>query len=151
MAQSVAQVYLHIVFSTKSRQRFLTDRDLRQRLHAYLAGTCNNLDCPAIELGGVEDHVHVLCRFGKSINVSDLIRELKRESSKWVKDQSPNLADFYWQKGYGAFSISPADVARVQEYIRNQETHHKNVTFQDEFRRICRKYGFQLDERYAWD
>jgi REP element-mobilizing transposase RayT len=151
MTQSVAQIYLHIVFSTKNRERFLTDRDLRQHLHAYLAGICNNLDCPAIEVGGVEDHVHILCRLGKSMKVSELIRELKRDSSKWIKEQSPNLADFYWQAGYGAFSMSPADVPRVQEYIRNQEEHHKTVTFQDEFRRICQKYGVELDERYAWD
>jgi hypothetical protein len=85
------------------------------------------------------------------MTVSELIRELKRDSSKWIKDQSPTLADFYWQAGYGAFSLSPADVARVQEYIRNQEEHHKTVTFQDELRQICCKYGIELDERYAWD
>jgi REP element-mobilizing transposase RayT len=151
MPQSVAQIYLHIVFSTKNRERFLTGADLRQRVHAYLAGTCHNLACPAIEIGGVEDHVHVLCRLGKSESVSDLIRELKRESSKWIKGQAPQLADFYWQSGYGAFSISPADVPRVQEYVRNQEEHHRTVTFQDEFRRICHKYGVELDERYAWE
>jgi REP element-mobilizing transposase RayT len=151
LPQSVAQIYLHIVFSSKNRVRFLTVRDLRHRLHAYLAGTCNNLDCPAIEVGGVEDHVHILCRLGKTIPIAELVRELKRESSKWIKEQSPDLANFYWQAGYGAFSISPADVPRVQEYIRNQEEHHKTVTFQDEFRRICQKYGIEFDERYAWD
>ena len=151
MTQSVAQIYVHIVYSTKNRERFLADRDLRQRCHAYLAGACNKLDCPAIEVGGYDDHVHILCRLGKTIQVAELIRELKRESSKWMKDQSPDLADFYWQAGYGAFSISPADIPRVQEYIRNQEEHHQTVTFQDEFRRICRKYGVELDERYGWD
>lgn len=151
MSQSIAQIYLHIIFSTKNRERWLTEGDTRKRAHAYLAGTFTNLDCPTIEVGGVEDHVHVLCRLGKTISVADLIREVKRESSKWIKEQSPRLAGFYWQSGYGDFSISPADVERVREYILNQEEHHKTVTFQDEFRRICRKYGVELDERYAWD
>lgn len=131
MTQSIAQIYVHIVFSTKDRRPFLADRDLRERLHAYLAGTCNNLDCPAIEVGGVEDHVHILCRLGKTMDIAELVRELKRESSKWIKEQSPGLSEFYWQAGYGAFSISPADVPRVQHYIRNQEEHHRTVSFQE--------------------
>jgi putative transposase len=151
MPQSIAQIYLHLVFSTKDRSRFLIDADLRRRAHAYLAGTCNNQNCPAIEVGRVEDHVHVLCRLGKSGSVAELVRELKRESSKWIKEQAPNLAQFYWQSGYGAFSISPADVPRVQQYIRRQEEHHRTISFQDEFRRICQKYGVALDELYAWD
>ena len=151
MSQSLVQLYVHLVFSTKHRQPFLHDADFRERAHAYLAGTCNNLDSPALKVGGVADHVHLLCRLGKTQDVSTLIRELKRESSKWVKEQQPQLADFYWQAGYGAFSISPTHVAALINYIANQTEHHRHESFQDEFRRLCRKYGVEIDERYVWD
>jgi putative transposase len=104
MPQSLAQIYLHIVFSTKHRTPFLIDRDLRNRAHAYLGGTCRNLDSPALKSGGVEDHVHILCRLSKTLSVSDLVRELKRDSSQRIKEMSADLAGFYWQAGYGAFS-----------------------------------------------
>lgn len=151
MSQSLTQIYLHVVFSTKNRVPFLQDRTLRDRLHAYLARTCQNLECPSIIVGGVEDHVHILCRLGKTMSPAVLVRELKRESSKWVKEQSPALAAFYWQNGYGAFSVSPAHVAALQKYIESQEEHHQAETFQDEFRRLLRKYGVEFDERYVWD
>ncbi len=120
-------------------------------MHAYLAGSCKQLDCPALIVGGVEDHVHILCRLGKSIEVATLLRELKRESSKWVKSQETTLQSFQWQAGYGAFSISPAHVSALKEYIQNQEEHHRGESFQDEFRRLCQKYGVEIDERYVWD
>jgi REP element-mobilizing transposase RayT len=151
MPQSLVQIYLHIVYSTKLRRGFLKDPEFRQRTHAYLAGICNNLKCPALIVGGVEDHVHILCRFAKTITVADLLRDLKRDSSKWVKDEQPALAEFHWQLGYGAFSVSPSDVEALQRYIANQEEHHRQETFQDEFRRLCKKYGLEIDERYVWD
>ena len=151
MSQSLSQVYLHVVFSTKNRARFLQDRDLRERTHAYLAGACRNLDSPSIIAGGVEDHVHILCRLAKTLSVSDFIRELKRESSKWLKEQSPDLSSFFWQGGYGAFSISPGHVEDLKRYIANQEEHHKKETFQEEFRRLLRLYGIEFDEKYVWD
>ena len=151
MPQSLVQIYLHIVYSTKERRDFLSSKELRKRTHSYLAGACNSLKCPAILVGGVEDHVHVLCRFGKTIEVATLIRELKRESSKWVKEQDQNLQNFHWQAGYGAFSVSPSHVAALKEYIADQENHHKKISFQDEFRRLCEKYGVEIDERYVWD
>ncbi len=151
MSQSLVQIYVHIVFSTKHRQPYLNDRDFRLRTHAYLAGTCNKLDTPAIKVGGVEDHVHILCRLSKTLDVSTLIREIKRESSKWVKEECPSLSEFHWQAGYGAFSISPSHLDGLVEYIANQEAHHKQESFQDEFRRLCQKYGVPIDERYVWD
>ncbi len=151
MSQSLSQIYLHIVFSTKNRARSFQDRSLRENMHAYLAGTCRNLESPSIIVGGVEDHVHILCRLSKTLCVSELVRELKRESSKWLKDQSPDLATFYWQSGYGAFSISPGHVEMLKTYIANQEEHHKKETFQDEFRRLLKLYGIEFDERYVWD
>jgi len=151
MSQSLAQIYLHIVFSTKNRVRFLQDPLLRGRTHAYLAGTCRNLESPSLIVGGVEDHVHVLCRMAKTLPTSDLVRELKRESSKWLKEQSADLASFYWQNGYGAFSVSPGHVEVLTGYITRQEERHKKETFQDEFRRLLAKYKVEYDERYVWD
>ena len=151
MPQSLVQLYTHLVFSTKQRKTYLQDDALRAKLHAYLAGTCKNLESPSLIVGGVEDHVHVLCRLSKTISVSVLIRELKRESSKWIKTQSRDLSSFHWQNGYGAFSISPAHVDDLKRYISKQAEHHKTETFQDEFRRICRKYGIEIDEQYVWE
>jgi len=151
MSQSLAQIYLHIVFSTKDRRPFLQDPTLRDEAHNYLGGTCNNLGCPVLRVGGTADHVHILCRFGRSISVASLVMELKRESSKWVKTKSDRLADFYWQNGYGAFSVSPGHVEMLRTYIANQEEHHRTETFQDEFRRLLTKYGLEWDERYVWD
>ena len=151
MPQSLVQIYVHLVFSTKSRALFLKDKEFRLQTHAYLAGICNNLESPTIKVGGVEDHVHILCRLSKQGDVSSLIRDLKRDSSKWIKEQRPALADFHWQAGYGAFSVSPSHVPDLIKYIENQMEHHKTESFQDEFRRLLRKYGLELDERYAWD
>ncbi len=120
-------------------------------MHAYLTGTCNNQQSPAITVGGVEDHVHILCRLSKTLDVSVLIRELKRESSKWIKEQDLALAEFAWQNGYGAFSVSPSHVDALKHYILNQEEHHGAESFQDEYRRLCAKYGLEIDERYVWD
>jgi putative transposase len=151
MPQSLAQIYLHIVFSTKERRPFLHEKTIREEMHKYLGGTCNHLECPVLRVGGVSDHVHIFCRLGRTISVADLVRELKRESSQWAKTQAPDLASFYWQNGYGAFSTSPIHVAAVCTYISNQKEHHRIVTFQDEFRRLLTKYRMTWDERYVWD
>jgi putative transposase len=151
MPQSLAQIYLHIVFSTKGRRPWLKQDALREELHAYLGGTCNQLDCPVLRVGGVADHVHILCRLGRSITIADLVRELKRESSKWIKSRATAAKEFRWQNGYGAFSISPGHVPGLRAYIDGQEEHHKEETFQDELRRLFKKYGLEWDERYVWD
>jgi REP element-mobilizing transposase RayT len=151
MPQSLTQVYLHIVFSTKDRKPFLADERLRASSHAYLAGICKNLACPSLIVGGVADHVHILCRFGRTIDIAAMLRELKRDSSKWIKAEQPRLTEFHWQAGYGAFSISPSHVAALQRYILDQVEHHHRETFQDELRRLCKKYGVDMDERYVWD
>ena len=151
MSQSLVQIYVHIVYSTKHRKPFLRDAEFRDRTQRYLAGICRGLASPALMVGGVADHVHILCRLGKTVEIADLIRDLKRDSSKWIKAQQPRLADFHWQHGYGAFSISPSHVQALNDYIARQEDHHRRETFQDEFRRMCRKYELDLDERYVWD
>ena len=124
MSQSLVQIYLHVVFSTKQRQPFLADNQIREQAHAYLAGICKNLKCPALIVGGVEDHVHILNRHSKNISVADFLRDLKRASSEWIKTLSPTLSSFHWQAGYGAFSISPSHVTEVRSYIAKQDEHH---------------------------
>ena len=151
MSQSLVQIYLHLVFSTKLRQGFLKDMTLRQGMHAYLAGICNQSKCPALIVGGVEDHVHILCRLAKMLCVADFIRELKRDSSKWIKCKDSTMKDFKWQEGYGAFSISASHVKTLETYIAQQEEHHHAEPYQDEMRRLCREYEITLDERYVWD
>ncbi|MFN0056294.1 MAG: transposase [Planctomycetales bacterium] len=151
MPQSLAQIYLHIVFSTKGRHPWLEDREKRLDLYKYLAGTCQNQECPSLTIGGVEDHVHILCRFGRTTSVADLLKELKRTSSIWVKENIVGCDQFHWQSGYGAFSISPSHILPLQHYIENQEEHHRRESYQDEFRRLLRKYEIEWDERYVWD
>ena len=151
MPQSLAQIYLHVVFSTKGRAPFLNDDSLRADVHAYLAGICRNTDSPSIIVGGTSDHVHILCYLSKTQTVADLVREIKRESSKWIKVKASDLSAFHWQNGYGAFSISPSHIELVRNYIQNQREHHREESFQDEFRRLLKKYGMDCDERYVWD
>src|SRR5437764_13052824 len=110
MSQSLAQIYVHIVFSTKDRRPFLADRPIRDEMHRVLGGICNDLGSPVLIVGGVADHVHILCHLGKTSSPADLIKELKRQSSLWVKTKGPTFADFHWQSGYGAFSVSPSHV-----------------------------------------
>jgi REP element-mobilizing transposase RayT len=151
MPQSLSQVLLHLVFSTKGRAPYLQDNEVRSALHGYLVGACNNRGCPSIQTGGVADHVHILCRFSKTITIADLIRELKRESSKWIKEKYPTVGDFHWQSGYAAFSLSPVHVQPLVSYIQTQEEHHQKESFQDELRRVMRQCGVEWDERYVWD
>jgi REP element-mobilizing transposase RayT len=151
MPQSLVQLYTHIIFSTKHRQLFLTPPPLQKEVHRYLGGARRNLGSPSITVGGVADHVHVLCRLGKTTAAADLIRELKRDSSNWLKTKGGDLARFGWQDGYAALSVSPSHVDALIQYIAGQGEHHRKTTFQDELRRILRKYGIDYDERYLWD
>ena len=151
MPQSLSAVYIHLVFSTKERQPFLRDRYTRESLHAYLGGISRTLDCPPIIVGGIEDHVHLLARFGRTITQAEWVKELKRVSNLWLKEQSRTYADFQWQGGYADFSVSPSNLERVKKYIANQEDNHRKLSFQDELRALLRKHKVEWDERYVWD
>lgn len=151
MPQSLAKVLLHIVFSTKNRAPFLSDLGVRAELHTYMAGVLKSIDCPAIIVGGVEDHVHILCSLSRIRTIAQLLEETKIATSKWVKSKGTAYKDFHWQNGYGAFSVSESKVADVRRYIEEQDKHHRKMTFQDEFRELCRRHNIALDERYAWD
>ena len=151
MPQSLAQIYLHIVFSTKDRYPWLRTAELRNDVHAYISATLNNLGCPCLVTGGVADHIHTLCRLGRQTTVADLVRDIKKASSSMLHDRQAELRAFHWQNGYGAFSVSPSHVELPIEYIRNQEEHHQREGFQDEYRRLLKKYDVNYDERYVWD
>jgi len=151
MSHSLFEVYVHIVFSTKNRIPFLDDNVLRGRTHAYLGGLCKRLDSPVLAVGGVEDHVHIACRQSRHHAPKDFMRLLKEKSSKWMKTTDPSLDSFYWQIGYGMFSVSPGHLPALRLYIANQEEHHRTETFQEEYRRLLKKYGVEYDERYIWD
>jgi len=141
---------MHIVFSTKHRQP-LIHAPFEDELHAYLDGICNKLECQPIKIGGYTDHVHILCMLSKKIALMKLVEEIKSHSSKWVKTLDTSLTDFYWQDGYGAFSVNPSEIEKVITYIANQHQHHSQKSFQDEYRAILKKYKVEYDERYVWD
>jgi putative transposase len=149
MPQSLANVLMHLIFSTKNREPFLSDKDLRQRTHAYLATVLKDIQSPAVIVGGVSDHLHILCHLGRTRAISDLIEQVKVSSSKWLKAEG--VRHFSWQRGYGAFSISQSHVDGVIAYIRTQEEHHKRITFQEEYRAFLARYRIAFDERYVWD
>lgn len=148
MPQSLARVLVYLVFSTKNREPLIAP-DHRDRTFAYLAGTLNALDCPAIIVGGVADHVHLLFVQARTLALSKIVEEVKKESSKWAKAHVH--PGFSWQAGYGAFSLSPSNVPQVTAYIADQEKHHRKRTFQDEFREMLRRHGVEWDERSVWD
>ncbi len=151
MAQSLAKILLHMVFSTKERRPFLRDKPLREELHRYLGGILTNLEGQPLIIGGVEDHVHLLFAHSRTATVADVVKELKSGSSVWLKSKSPEMADFAWQNGYGVFSIGQSQVDDVRAYIAGQEEHHRKISFQDEFRRLLQRYEIEFDERYVWD
>ena len=151
MPQSFSAVNVHLVFSTKHRDPLFRDLDKRKELHAYLGGISKTLDCSPIIVGGVEDHIHFLGRMGRTISLADWVKELKRVSNSWLKEQGPEFAKFEWQRGYGAFSVSQSALASVENYIATQEEHHRTMSFQDEFRAMLQKHELEWDERYVWD
>jgi REP element-mobilizing transposase RayT len=150
MGQSLVKNYIHIVFSTKLRAPII-HAPYNIELYSYLGGICNNLESQVIKIGGYSDHVHILCMLSKKMALAKLIEELKSHSSKWMKTKDQSLKNFYWQDGYGAFSVNPKDVDIVIAYIENQQEHHSNKTFQQEYRAFLKKYKVEYDERYLWD
>ncbi|MBC7447201.1 MAG: IS200/IS605 family transposase [Hymenobacteraceae bacterium] len=151
MAQSLGAVYIHVVFSTKNRVPFLADLTLRADLHGVILGISRDLDCPSLQVGGVEDHVHLLARLHRTSSIADWVKEVKRRSSLWMKETVPELTDFAWQSGYGAFSVGYTQTAATTRYIANQVEHHRQHTYRDEYRRLLTLHGVEFDERYVWD
>jgi REP element-mobilizing transposase RayT len=150
MAQSLSKIYVHLIFSTKARERILPD-EIRPDLHAYLGGTFKGLDCPPIEINTEPDHLHALFLLTRTKTLSDVVGQVKKSSNDWLRSQGPQFADFFWQAGFGAFSVSQSQIEDVQAYIRNQREHHRAKSFQDEFRAFLTAYKVEFDERYVWD
>ena len=151
MPQSLAKILVHTVFSTKDRHQFLRDEALRAELHRYLGGILANHDRQPFIIGGVEDHVHLLSTLSRTCGVAEMVKEVKRGSSLWLKTQGPGLRDFAWQNGNGIFSIGFSQIEGVRNYVAGQQEHHRKVSFQDEFRQFLRRYQIEFDERYVWD
>lgn len=150
MPQSLSNILIHLIWSTKDRHPWLK-ADIRETTHAFLAGAVRQLDCEAYRVGGVSDHVHIAVRLSRTLSVADLVKEIKTASSKWLKTQDATLAGFCWQQGYGAFSVGMSQKEVLLHYIDVQEEHHRTRTFQDEYRAFLKKYGIDYDERFVWD
>lgn len=150
MPQSLARLPIHLVFSTKNRERIITD-SVRDSLHAYMATVLENLGCHAHLINSVEDHVHILFELARTVAVSQAVEEVKKASSKWIKTQGAELAGFAWQAGYGAFAVSESNVPAVREYIAGQQEHHRLKSFQEEYRAFLQRHRIAFDERYVWD
>jgi len=150
MPQSLSKNLIHLIFSTKGRKPVLT-REVREDLHRYCAGILKDLDSPPLVMSFWPDHVHVLFSLNKNLSLARTVMELKRGSSKWLKTQGPAFKNFYWQNGYGAFSVSQSAEAEVSRYIARQEEHHRTRPFQEEYRAFLQRYGIEFDERYVWD
>ena len=150
MGQSLNKIYIHIVFSTKHRQALIKDV-IKDDLFSYIGGICRNLECHPVQICGYRDHVHILCLLSKKTTVVELLEKVKSHSSKWIKTKGNGFENFYWQNGYGAFSVNPSEIEVVKNYILNQEEHHRKKSFQEEFVAFLKKYNVEYDERYVWD
>jgi putative transposase len=150
MAQSLSKVILHIIFSTKNREPWL-DANVRPRMHAYLATICRDLGAEFVHVGGVSDHVHIVTMLPRTLSQAQLIEHIKKTSSKWIKALDTRYRGFFWQRGYGAFSVSPIQLDSVLDYVNKQQEYHSTRTFQEEYRELLRKHGVDFDERYVWD
>ena len=150
MPQSLSRVLVHLVFSTKNRVQVLLP-EIRAELHPYLAVVLKNDNCPSLQVGGVEDHVHLLFALSRTRSISQVVENVKTSSSKWLKTKSPTLADFHWQNGYGIFSVGRSETDGLIHYIRHQEEHHRRMPYQTEYRGFLSEHGIEYDERYVWD
>jgi REP element-mobilizing transposase RayT len=149
MAQTLTRILVHVIFSTKDRACLIKPA-VEPDLHAYMGGICRGNGSPLLCVDGVEDHVHLLVSLSKTLALSDLIMQVKRDSSSWVKERFAAFSSFGWQDGYAAFSIGKSQVERVRAYIASQKEHHGRVSFQDELRRFLEAFGVEYDERYIW-
>ena len=150
MPQSLSKVILHIIFSTKNREPWLDSR-VRPRMHGYLATICRDLGAELVQVGGVADHVHIVTTLPRTVSQAQIVEQIKKTSSKWIKEFDACYRSFFWQRGYGVFSVSPSQLESVLQYIEGQQEHHRTRTFQEEYRALLRRHGVDFDERYVWD
>jgi REP element-mobilizing transposase RayT len=145
MPHAFAKVYLHLVFSTKNRERII-GRDVQPELHRYIGGILKRLGCTPIEIGSEPEHVHALFLLSRTKTIADTVGAVKKSSNDWLKTKGPAYRSFYWQIGYSTFSVSESGVEDVRAYIRNQPEHHRKFTFVEEYRALLRKHGFDPDD-----
>jgi REP element-mobilizing transposase RayT len=150
MPQSLSSVLVHLIFSTKNREPFITPT-IETELHPYMATIFREHNSPSLIIDGTADHIHTLFALGRTIAIADLVEEVKTGSSKWLKTKGREFRGFQWQRGYGAFSIGQSSVAELKRYIRNQKEHHRKIGFEDEYRKFLKLYEIDFDERYVWD
>ena len=147
LSQSFVQFHTHIVFHTKNNKIFISE-ETEDELYAYLAGILKNLKSIPLRIGGTSDHIHVLCTLPKTMAPADLVEEIKKSSSKWIKTKGSKYSNFYWQDGYGGFSVSSYHVEVIKNYITNQKKHHQSTSFLEEYKKLLDEYGVDYDERY---
>lgn len=150
MSQSLSSVLVHLVFSTKNREPFITPK-VEAELHPYTAAIFRSLKSPSLAIDGTTDHVHILFSLARVVTIADIVEEVKTSTSKWIKTKGPEFNDFYWQRGYGAFSIGQSNVTSLKRYIQRQKEHHEHISFQDEYRKVLKAYGIDFDEKYVWE
>ncbi len=150
MPQSLSQVLIHLVFSTKHREPWILT-EIESELHAYCTTVVTNTGCPAVAIGGMADHIHVLFQLSRVRTIADVVEELKTSSSKWIKTKGVQFQGFHWQTGYAALSVGQSGCQQTIDYIRNQQEHHRVRSFQDELRLLMKKHQVEFDERYVWD
>lgn len=150
MSQSISSIYIHTTFSTKGRKPLISEK-VSPNLHTYVASILKNLNSPALIINSMPDYFHILLRKSKTITIADILEEVKKSSSKWMKVQPDGLTSFYWQRGYGAFSVSGSHVDVVSNYIANQKEHHKNMTYREGVERLMKKYEVsEYEPKYYW-
>lgn len=150
MSQSLADIIVHIVFSTKERHPWIQS-EIEPELYAYMSATCRNLDCHIIQINGMPDHIHVLALLGRTITLSKLISEMKSSSSRWIKTKGNQYSKFAWQSGYGAFSVSRPNLNGAMKYLTKQKEHHKTIPFKEELLTMLKRAQIKYDESYLWD
>jgi len=149
MSQSLSNIILHIIFSTKNRVRFIK-KSIEPDLTAYIIGIFRNHGCPSIIVKLMEDHLHAMVSLSRTVTAAEIVKTVKSVSSKWIKEKGPQFRAFHWQGGYGAFSVSPSQKMMVYQYIANQEKHHRTMSFEEEYRKLLERNGVEYDERYLW-
>lgn len=149
MPQSLVKNYIHLVYSTKNRTKMIAD-DFQSRLWSYQSMIFQNCESPAITIGGTSDHIHALFVLSKNQRLCDVVEEVKKSSSKFIKVETQQ-PQFFWQSGYAAFSVSQSSIEQVRRYINHQPEHHRETTFQDELRVLLERHQTEYDERYLWD
>ena len=150
MPQSLSSVLVHLVFSTKNREPYITPQ-IETELYPYMATIFREHKSPTLAIGGISDHLHVLFALARVVTIAELVEAIKTDTSKWIKTKGQSFRNFHWQRGYGAFSVGRSEVSGVKQYIRDQKEHHQLITFQDEYREFLKEFAVPFDERYVWD